>query len=93
MRKISATGLIVLAALTLAACGNLSWQAGETTIPSLKPPRDQIDLAPVSKALCVSWGQSLPTRSREDTNQTQDEIEAAYVTFAAACPNHIDLIP
>ena len=44
-------------------------------------------------ALCQAWGQSLPTRSRQDTEQTQDEIATAYATFAAACPNHEALIP
>ena len=44
-------------------------------------------------ALCRAWGADLPTRSRHDTPQTQDEIEQAYATFANACPNHIHLIP
>ncbi|MEM6727016.1 MAG: hypothetical protein AAF618_00825 [Pseudomonadota bacterium] len=43
-------------------------------------------------ALCVAWGEALPTRSRSDTAQTQDEIEAAYDAFAAACPDHLELL-
>ena len=44
-------------------------------------------------ALCQIWGQSLPTRSRADTAQTQNEIGAAYADFAAACPDWKGLIP
>jgi hypothetical protein len=44
-------------------------------------------------ALCRAWGESLPTRSRADTNQTALEIGAAYADFAAACPGFNNLIP
>ena len=37
--------------------------------------------------LCIAWRDSLPTRSRSDTEQTQAEIGAAYDVQAAACPN------
>ena len=43
--------------------------------------------------ICRLWGESLPTRSRSDTDQTQQEIGAAYADFAAACPLHSQLIP
>ncbi len=43
--------------------------------------------------LCRIWGESLPTRSHRDTEQTQTEIGAAYADFGAACPASIDLIP
>ena len=45
------------------------------------------------KALCIAWGESLPTRSRADTKQTQDEIQRGYAVFAAACTGYKDLIP
>lgn len=38
------------------------------------------------RELCVAWRDSLPTRSREDTEQTQVEIGVAYDVQAAACP-------
>ncbi len=44
-------------------------------------------------ALCRAWGESLPTRSRQDTAQTKDEIGSAYADFAAACPAHRHLVP
>ena len=45
------------------------------------------------KALCIAWGRSLPTRSRADTDQTRDEITLGYGQFAAACPDHLNLLP
>jgi hypothetical protein len=47
----------------------------------------------IETTLCRVWGESLPTRSRADTAQTQGEIGASYADFAAACPNHRNLIP
>ena len=44
-------------------------------------------------ALCEAWGESLPTRSRQDTAQTRAEITQAYTAFAAACPAFVDLLP
>ena len=44
-------------------------------------------------ALCRAWGESLPSRSRADTEQTAQEIGAAYADFAAACPDATHLIP
>ena len=43
--------------------------------------------------LCRAWGQSLPTRSRADTDQTAAEIQEGYARFAAACPEFRHLIP
>lgn len=43
--------------------------------------------------ICRQWGASLPTRSRQDTKQTQDEIQAAYAAFALACPDWAHLVP
>lgn len=36
--------------------------------------------------LCRQWRDSLPTRARQDTEQTQAEIGRAYDVQAAACP-------
>jgi hypothetical protein len=38
------------------------------------------------RALCEAWRDSLPSRSRSDTAQTQAEIGQAYAAQAAACP-------
>lgn len=43
--------------------------------------------------LCRIWGEGLPTRSHSDTAQTQGEIGDAYADYAAACPDHRNLIP
>ena len=37
--------------------------------------------------ICRQWRDSLPTRSRHDTEQTQAEIGRAYDLQAAACPD------
>jgi hypothetical protein len=44
-------------------------------------------------ALCETWGESLPTRSRSDTEQTASEIQTAYADFLNACPAWAHLIP
>jgi hypothetical protein len=44
-------------------------------------------------ALCRVWGESLATRSRADTEQTQAEIGQSYADFAAACPDYAQLVP
>lgn len=44
-------------------------------------------------ALCESWGRSLPTRSRSDTEQTRAEIQIAYADFLGACPGYEYLLP
>lgn len=38
------------------------------------------------RELCRQWRDSLPTRSRADTEQTRAEIGRAYDVQAAACP-------
>ena len=45
------------------------------------------------RAICEVWGASLPTRSRLDTEQTRKEVGESYATFAAVCPDYVDLIP
>jgi hypothetical protein len=37
-------------------------------------------------SLCRAWRDSLPDRSRQDTQQTQAEIGHSYNVQAAACP-------
>ncbi len=44
-------------------------------------------------AICRALGEGLPTRSRSDTQQTQDEIGALYADFVAACPRFKNLVP
>jgi hypothetical protein len=44
-------------------------------------------------AICDAWGQSLPTRSRDDTPTTIEQITRLYATFAAACPAQEGMIP
>lgn len=38
------------------------------------------------RELCIQWRDSLPTRSKADTEQTQAEIGLSYDLQAAACP-------
>jgi len=38
------------------------------------------------REVCIQWRDSLPGRSRHDTEQTQAEIGRAYDIQAAACP-------
>ena len=40
--------------------------------------------------LCREWGRSLPSRSRQDTEQTQREVGKAYDVYEAACGESID---
>lgn len=40
----------------------------------------------IEAELCRQWRDSLPTRSRQDTEQTRGEIGRAYDVQAAACP-------
>ena len=44
-------------------------------------------------AICRAWGQSLPTRSRADTEQTKAEIQLGYADFQNACPALARLVP
>ncbi len=72
--------VIALSASCLTACASLTGQATETETRT-------------EAELCRQWGQSLPTRSRSDTQQTRDEIQAGYAAFALACPNWKYLVP
>ena len=45
------------------------------------------------RAICEAWGGNLPTRSRADTAQTQEEIQRLYAVFAATCPDQEEMIP
>ena len=45
------------------------------------------------KAICVTWGAHLGTKSVKDTQITEDETTARYAAFAAACPAFKDMIP
>ena len=40
----------------------------------------------IEKELCIQWRDSLPTRSRQDTPRTQQEIGYAYDVQGMACP-------
>ena len=42
-------------------------------------------------ALCDAWEDALPTRSRDDTTQTQLDIVALYDVFEAACQRPVRL--
>lgn len=53
----------------------------------------QIVATETEATICDSLGQTLPTRSRQDTAQTRDEITYLYATFAAVCPAQVGLIP
>jgi len=43
--------------------------------------------------VCFQNGTALATRSRDDTAQTQAEIQNAYAVFALTCPKFAHLIP
>lgn len=43
--------------------------------------------------ICREIARELPTRSRSDTVQTQEEITDLYTQFALVCPDHKNLIP
>ena len=68
---------LMLAALTLSGC-SVNLR-GEATA--------------TEAALCRAWGESLPTLSRSDTEQTKREVWQSYADFANACPANRDLIP
>jgi hypothetical protein len=44
-----------------------------------------IEATATETALCREWRESLPTRSRTDTEQTQAEIGRAYDVYEAVC--------
>jgi hypothetical protein len=44
-------------------------------------------------AICQALGEALPTRSRQDTDQTEAEIQRLYADYISACPAYRHLIP
>lgn len=55
-----------------------------TPTPPAKPTHEA---TATEAALCRSWRDSLPSRSKRDTPETQAEIGKAYDVQAAACPD------
>lgn len=53
-------------------------------------PAQRIDVvtatSEVFRETCIQWRDSLPTRSRQDTERTQQEIGYAYDVQAVVCP-------
>ena len=47
-----------------------------------------IEASATEAAICDAWRDSLPTRSRSDTQETITQIGILYDTFLAACPGH-----
>ena len=43
--------------------------------------------------VCRQLGSKLPTRSRSDTQQSQDEDQQLYAAYALTCPEFEYLIP
>ena len=78
--KLLLKSAIVSSVIFLTGCASSMMPAGGT------------DTA-VAAELCRQWGDSLPTRSRSDTSQTQDEIQSAYASFSLACPGWAHLVP
>ena len=70
--------VIVLTAILMTGCANMRVPAGGTE---------------TGAELCRQWGKSLPTRSRQDTQQTSEEIQEAYAAFSLSCPEWAHLIP
>ena len=40
----------------------------------------------VEREICIQWRDSMPSRSRQDTERTQQEIGYGYDVQAMACP-------
>lgn len=56
-------------------------------VPACAPKPETIAAIETKTALvlCNVWQESLPTRSRKDTEQTQKEIGEGYDDFLVAC--------
>ena len=52
----------------------------------LKPLAQTHAASATEAALCDEWGNSLPSRSHKDTQQTQDEIGEGYDVYVWSCP-------
>lgn len=57
-------------------------------LAACSPNRTTQGVTETEKALCDAWQESLTTRSRNDTQQTQDGIGRGYDSFLAACPTY-----
>lgn len=53
----------------------------------------RIEGSATEREICRQMGESLPTRSKSDTQQTIDEISETYAKFALVCPGWEHLIP
>ena len=60
------------------------------TLTACAPSRGPVTAT--ERTLCRIWGESLPTRSRADTAQTQVEIAESYADFVAASPGAVGLV-
>ena len=88
----SAAVLMLLVLTMTAGCAHIKTLVGVTDA-SVDGASIAAPSGPTAGALCRAWGESLPTRSRSDTEVTKSEIEAGYAAFAGACPDHDHLIP
>lgn len=46
-----------------------------------------VAVSETEREICIQWRDSLPTRSRSDTERTQQEIGYAYDVQGMVCPN------
>lgn len=76
--------VIVSSVICLSGCTNTT-----TAVIGTDPDRATASESEV----CRQLGQKLPTRSRSDTQLTQDEIQEQYAAYALACPDFAHLIP
>ncbi len=49
---------------------------------------EMIEASATETAICDAWLDSLPTRSRADTQDTINQIGVLYDTFLAACEGY-----
>ncbi len=48
--------------------------------------RETVAAIETEREICIQWRDSLPTRSRQDTERTQQEIGYAYDVQGMVCP-------
>lgn len=53
-----------------------------------RPTPVTVEATATEDARCEAWRDALPSRSRSDTQQTQDEIALLYDVFLAACEGY-----